>query len=81
MEWKVIDTSKTEKQDIFSVVTQCGKIKTITQIKSAFSINKGDILTPTLDATYYINNNKNRTIEILSSVCFSSEAWSALKLR
>lgn len=81
MEWQVVDVVKTEKQDIFSVITQCGKIKTITKIKSTFSINKGDLLTPTLNATYYINNNKNRTIEILSSVCFSTEAWAALKLR
>ncbi|GHD89698.1 histidine kinase [Pseudocitrobacter sp. RIT415] len=80
MEWLVVDILKTEKTDIFSVITQCGKIKTITKIKSAFSINKGDVLTPTLNATYYINNNKDRTIVILSSVCFSSEAWAALKL-
>ncbi|MER1977465.1 histidine kinase [Pseudocitrobacter faecalis] len=80
MEWLVVDILKTEKNDIFSVITQCGKIKTITKIKSAFSINKGDVLTPTLNATYYINNNKDRTIVILSSVCFSSEAWAALKL-
>lgn len=80
MEWLVVDISKTEKTDIFSVITQCGKIKTITKIKSAFSINRGDVLTPTLNATYYINNNKDRTIVILSSVCFSSEAWAALKL-
>ena len=80
MEWLVVDILKTEKTDIFSVITKCGKIKTITKIKSAFSINKGDVLTPTLNATYYINNNKDRTIVILSSVCFSSEAWAALKL-
>ncbi|MFY2736779.1 histidine kinase [Pseudocitrobacter faecalis] len=80
MEWLVVDILNTEKTDIFSVITQCGKIKTITKIKSAFSINKGDVLTPTLNATYYINNNKDRTIVILSSVCFSSEAWAALKL-
>ncbi|WP_407731382.1 histidine kinase [Pseudocitrobacter faecalis] len=80
MEWLVVDILKTEKTDIFSVITQCGKIKTITKIKSAFSINKGDVLTPTLNATYYINNNKDRTIVILSSVCFSSEAWAALKM-
>lgn len=80
MEWLVVDILKTEKTDIFSVITQCGKIKTITKIKSAFSVNKGDVLTPTLNATYYINNNKDRTIVILSSVCFSSEAWAALKL-
>lgn len=80
MEWLVVDILKTEKTDIFSVITQCGKIKTITKIKSAFSINRGDVLTPTLNATYYINNNKDRTIVILSSVCFSSEAWAALKL-
>lgn len=81
MEWQVVDISKTENQDIFSVVTQSGKIKTITQIKSAFLINKGDIFTPTLNAIYYINNNKNRTIEILSSLCFSTEAWAVLKQR
>lgn len=81
MEWQVVDIAKTEKQDIFSVITQCGKIKTITKIKSAFSLNKGDVLTPTLNATYYINNNKNRTIEILSCACYSTEAWAALKGR
>ncbi|MEB4674944.1 signal transduction protein PmrD [Enterobacteriaceae bacterium G50] len=81
MEWQVVDIAKTDKQDIFSVITQCGKIKTITKIKSAFSLNKGDVLTPTLNATYYINNNKNRAIEILSSTCYSTEAWAALKGR
>ncbi|MEO3991839.1 histidine kinase [Pseudocitrobacter cyperus] len=79
MEWQVIDIVKTPQPDVFSVITQSGKIKTITTIESAWLIQKGDIISPTLNATYYINNNRSHTIKILSCICFSPEAWGASK--
>jgi Polymyxin resistance protein PmrD. len=79
MEWVVIDIAKTDKPERFSIITQNGKIKTITQIKTAAAIKKGDIIIPTINAFYYISDNKSSIVQILSSQCFTAELWAQIK--
>lgn len=78
MLWSVEKSVRLRDEDRYALILISLPLKMIAEVLTSKQIFSSDIIYPTENALYLINNNENHTLKVIYAMKYSANKWGAL---